>query len=176
MSRWKDLPVTHFDRIGPQSRPGVTRHGLFRENLIVRTNPIGAVIDWFRGLCVPLPQEEVSDGEFAADGGLGTNVAPEDYAPYGQSVGGSLEPLYTPTDLARPAAAEPAAVSVVESLSQTRAALAAAKLSRDCEGVRSVLDVARQQRGDRRSTNYASWQTIAIDAKAWLMRNQRLCR
>jgi len=187
MERWRDIPVLPGDEIGPKVRPGVVRTGLFRDRLIVRGNPIGAVVDWIRGFCSPLPQEEVGEGDYAADGDLGTQVAPDDY---GGGFAGSVaaefpgasavsQPLYRdqlyPDASLGVAPAAPAKRSPLEELQQARSALSEAKLRRDCAGVQQVLDAARLTRGRKNSATYAAWQGLALDAKRWLAANRRVC-
>lgn len=182
MDNWRDLPVSPADKVGPTVRAGVVRTGLFRDRLVVRGNPIGAMIDWIRGFCSPLPQEQLGEGDYDAEGDAASVVSPDDY--YGGFAGGSAADFpYPPTigggaqePLPEPAPAPVPQEDPLQQLQQARAALREAQSRRDCAGVQQVLDTARFRRGAPKSSGYTSWQSLAVDASDWIAQNRKECR
>ncbi|SRR6266540_507748 len=77
-----DLP---FDFLQPQMRKQVTQVG-YGGPFVIRSNPIGAIVDAIRGFCFPAPMEQVS-----SDGGEYADLSGYTMDPLGQA-GGSYGP------------------------------------------------------------------------------------
>lgn len=202
--RCDPLPTFPGDTIGPPSRHGLSRVGVFGDRFVARSNPIGVLFDALRSFCSPLPQTEVAEGEFVADGDLSTNVATDEFggggAPaqdyqfpydtigqvYDQPVmGGRNCGAGTVFDQALqscvPAPSSTPAIDTAgtDAASAARQALATARSANDCEGVRRVLDTARVNQGSNRSgATYLRWHPIAVSALAWLNMpaNRKRCK
>lgn len=194
------LPWSWVDGVGPRVRPGLAQTGTFRQHLVVRNNPIGALFDAVRAFCSPLPQEQVGEDGYLAEepsastpeytgiydyggAGYGGGSAPLDSAYFAppafgppETFGSAQPSTVTPT----PAPAAPTAPvedpTRIEAAAAARAALRKAMEAKDCEGVRGVLDQARTYRGTATKTaQFQRWQPIATQAVAWLKQNTRKC-
>lgn len=92
-----DLP---FDFLQPQMRKQVSQVG-YGGPFVIRSNPIGAIVDAIRGFCFPAAMEQVSsDGGVYADSGggySGLDTAGLDGYPYVGSFGGGLTAPASPS-------------------------------------------------------------------------------
>lgn len=194
----QDLPVFPWETIGPPSRRGASRVGVFGEKVIVRSNPVGAIFDWLRGFCSPLPQQEVSEGEFVTDDEQYSTVSPtESYAPIynvpsdvytpNYPVAGSADPSTrcgagTLWDSALGSCVPDRSPSLDVDPAGPSAAIAAreafrrASTAKDCAGVRTVMDTAAVMRGKSGSAAWARWEPIRKLAADWLGSHKKLCK
>lgn len=75
------VPHLPFDFLQPQMRKQVTQVG-YGGPFVIRSNPIGAIVDAIRGFCFPAPMEQVS-----SDGGEYADLSGYTMDPLGQAGG-----------------------------------------------------------------------------------------
>jgi hypothetical protein len=189
-----DLP---FDFLQPQMRKQVTQAG-YGGPFVIRSNPIGAIVDAIRNFCYPAPMEQVSsDGgvyadQYGMDGNLGGDVGAGGFPYLGQSGGGGFSPqnilscgtgtmpdatnMFCVPTAGTGAMPTPTPTTGMDpcgaiNLGIQQAKFAAATVTADVYGVCEVSLLARQcQMAPNSKPMQAAWKVLADSSKAVALR------